>query len=258
MPVEFINLLERNYYIFLALFLRTLFLFFLFPIFAGTFFPPKVKIALSLILALVFTPLFIGKFSPPSSFMEFFLLIISDFFLIFLISLFFRMIISGLQLGGELVGLQMGFGISQTFDPLGGVSMPIISQFLYLMFILLFFTFDIHHYLIYFLVKSFYEIPPGGFLFKKGPFEFILSKSGLLFEIAIKILSPLLVFMLLINIILAIIGRLIPQINVLFVSFPLTLGIGLFFFGIMLVFIPRLFKIYFNDFVKFLAFLLKV
>lgn len=258
MPVEFINFLEKNFFVFLVIFLRTLFLLFLFPIFAAPFFPTKAKIALSLVFALTFTPLLTGKFNPPSSFIELFLFAISDLFLLFLVTFFFRIIVSGLQLGGELVGIQMGFGISQTFDPLGGVSMPIISQFLYLVFILLFFTFNIHHYLIYFLVKSFYEIPPGTFLFKKGLFEFLLKKSGLLFEIAIKILAPLLVFMFLINVVLAVIGRIIPQINVLFVSFPLTVGLGLLFFGIMLIFIPKLYKLYFEDFVKFLAILLKV
>lgn len=258
MPVEFIHFLEKNFYIFLLIFLRTLFLFFLFPIFAATFFPIKAKLAISLVLALTFTPLLVGKFNPPSSFIEFFLFAISDFYLLFLVSLFFRIIVSGLQLAGELVGIQMGFGISQTFDPLGGISMPIISQFLYLVFILLFFNFYIHHYLIYFLVKSFYEIPPGTFLFKKGFFELLLKKGSLLFELAIKILAPLLAFMFIINVILAVIGRFIPQINVLFVSFPLTVGLGLLFFGIMLLFIPKLFRLYFDDFVKFLAVILKV
>lgn len=217
----------------------------------------KVKIALSLVLALAFSPLFAGQLKLPTSLFELSLFVLSDLFLIFLVSLFFRIILSGLQLGGELVGIQMGFGISQTFDPLGGVSIPILSQFLYLLFLLLFFTFNIHHYLIYFLIKSFYVIPPGTFLFKEGLFEFLLKKSGFLFEIAIKILAPLLVFMFLINVILALIGRLIPQINVLFVSFPLTLGLGLLFFGLMLFFIPKLFKLYLEDFTKFLGLLLK-
>ncbi|MGC9140948.1 MAG: flagellar biosynthetic protein FliR [Caldimicrobium sp.] len=258
MSENLLTLLEKDFLLFFLIFLRILFLFFLFPIFTANFFPTKIKILMALIFALVLTPLFIGKFRTPSSFLELFFFILSDFFLIFTMVLFFRILLGGLQLGGELVGIQMGFGISQTFDPLGGVSMPILSQFLYLIFLLLFFSFNIHHYLIYFLVKSFYVIPPGTFIFKKGIFEILIKKSGLLFEIALKILAPLLVFMLLINIVLAVIGRLIPQINILFVSFPLTLGLGLLFFGIMLFFIPKLFKIYFEDFSKFLAILLKV
>jgi len=62
------------------------------------------------------------------------LILLSDFVLIFLISLIFRIILAGIQLGGELVGMQMGFGISQTIDPISGFSMPVISQFVYIIF----------------------------------------------------------------------------------------------------------------------------
>ncbi|BAU22751.1 hypothetical protein THC_0353 [Caldimicrobium thiodismutans] len=258
MTLTLIELLQREFFTFLLIFIRILLLWFLFPVFSTTFFPTKLRIALSMVLALAFTPLLSFKITPPQNFYEFLPYFLSDFLLIFVLSLFFRVILGGLQLGGELVGLQMGFGISQTFDPLGGVSMPIISQFIYLLLLLFFFTFDIHHHLIYFLIKSFYEIPPGSFYIKGDFVQFLLKKSGLIFDIAVRVLAPLLVFMLLINIILAIIGRLIPQINVLFVSFPLTLGLGLFFFGLMLFLIPKILNLYFNEFGKFMQIILKM
>lgn len=253
MTPELLNFLEKNFFLFLFIFFRFLFLFFLFPLFASPFFPSKVKIALALVLALSFTPFLSFKITPPQNLLTLLPMLFSDFFFIFLISLFFRFLLGGLQLGGELVGLQMGFGISQTFDPLGGVSMPILSQFIYLLFILFFFTFNLHHPLIYFIVKSFYEIPPGSFTYKSSLMEILLKKSALIFDIAIKVLTPLLVFMLLINIVLAIIGRIIPQINILFVSLPFTLGIGLFFFGLMLMLLPYFFKGVFNEFTNFLG-----
>lgn len=253
MTLELLSLLEKNFFLFLFIFFRFLFLFFLFPLFASSFFPSKVKIALSIILALSFTPFLGLKITPPQNLLTFISILFSDFLLIFFISLFFRFLLSGLQLGGELVGLQMGFGISQTFDPLGGVSMPILSQFIYLLFILFFFAFDLHHHLIYFIVRSFSDMPSGSLLYKSGMMKFLLKKSSLIFDIAIKVLAPLLVFMLLINIILAIIGRIIPQINVLFVSLPFTLGIGLIFFGLMLMFLPYFLKGLFKEFTQFLS-----
>lgn len=259
MTPTLVEVLQREFFTFLLIFIRILLLWFLFPVFSATFFPTKLRIALSMVLALAFTPLLSSfKITPPQSFYETIPYFLSDFLLIFVLSLFFRLILGGLQLGGELVGLQMGFGISQTFDPLGGVSMPIISQFIYLLLLLFFFTFDIHHHLIYFLVKSFYEIPPGTFFMQGDIVQILLKKSGLLFDIAVRVLAPLLVFMLLINIVLAIIGRLIPQINVLFVSFPLTLGLGLFFFGLMLFLIPKIFNLYFSEFSKFMQIILKM
>ncbi len=252
MSQEFLILLEKNFFLFLCIFLRFLLLFFLFPVFASTFFPTKIKIALSLVLALTFTPFIALKINPPQNMLSFLTLFFFDFCLLFLISLFFRFILSGLQLGGELVGLQMGLGISQTFDPVSGISMPILSQFIYLLFLLFFFTLDIHHPLISLVIKSFYEIPPNNVLFDEGFMRFFLKKSALIFDIAVKILAPLLVLMLLINIVLAVIGRIIPQINILFVSLPFTMGIGLFFFGLMLLIMPKIFRGLLSDFLKFI------
>lgn len=253
-----IYLLERELPLFLLIFLRTLFLLILFPIFAGNFFPTKGKIALSLVLALSLTPFLSSKVDVPRDFGQLFFLILSDFFLMFVIALFFRFIIGGLQLGGELVGLQMGFGISQTFDPISGVSMPVIAQFIYFIFIFFFFTLDVHHKLIYFLVKSFYELPPGILFKSKNIYMFLIKKSHLLFDIAVKFLAPLIVFMFLINVILGVVGRLLPQINVLFISFPLTIGLGLFFLGLMLLVVPKVIKQYFFQFGEFLISILRL
>lgn len=243
--------------IFLFLFLRTLIFLFLFPLFAVNFFPTKIKILFSIALSLAFTPFFSGKLNLPTSIHLLIPLIFVDFLIFFIVSYFYRLILGGLQLGGEVAGLQMGFGISQTFDPASGVAMPIIAQFLYLIFLLLFFTFDIHHYLIYFLIKSSFQVTIGEFTFGRELFEYLLKRGSLIFEVAIKMFSAVLVFLFLINIILAVIGRLLPQINVLFVSFPLTVGLGLFIFGVSLIFIPRIFTSYNKEFLKLLSFFLK-
>lgn len=257
MTTEWLLFLQRELILFFLVFLRSLLLFFTFPLFAGNFFPTKLKILISLVLALSLTPFLSGKVRVPNDLVALIPLFLSDFLLFFLISLFFRFLIGGLQLGGELVGLQMGFGISQTFDPSSGVSMPILAQFLYLVFILFFLSLDLHHHLLFFLVRSFSELPPGALVKESKIFSYLLKKSGLIFDIAVKVLAPLMVFMLLVNIVLAIIGRLLPQINILFVSFPLTLGLGLFFFGLVLFLLPRIFTTNLNQFSQFLQVLLR-
>lgn len=248
--MEILQILEKNIYIFFFIFYRTLLLFFLFPIFGVAFFPTQLKILVSLVLAFILTPIISFKLPPLNNIYNVMLILLSDFVLIFLISLIFRIILAGIQLGGELVGMQMGFGISQTIDPISGFSMPVISQFVYIIFLLLFFSFDFHHYLIYFLYESFDKIPPGSFSLKEGLALFIIKKSKLIFELSIKFLAPLLIFITLIYVSLAIIGRLIPQMNVIFVAFPLIVGLGILFFGFMLVVLPRIMHPCFTDYFK--------
>ncbi len=254
--MDLTQILEKNVFIFFFIFYRTLLLFFLFPVFGVTFFPTKLKILVSLVLAFILTPVLNFQL-PPLNDVNIIKIFVSDFLLIFLISLVFRIILAGIQLGGELVGIQMGFGISQTIDPMSGFSMPVISQFVYIIFLLLFFSFNFHHYLIYFLYESFEKIPPGSFLLKGNLGMFVVKKSKLIFELAIKFLAPLLVFMMLIYVSLAVIGRLIPQMNVIFVAFPLITGLGLLFFGLMLTVLPRIMYPSFADYFRTIFSLLR-
>lgn len=85
---------------------------------------------------------------------------------------------------------------------------------------------------------------------RQQPWAFGGKKSRLMFDLGIRFLAPLMVLMMLVYISLAIVGRLIPQINIMFVSFPLTIGIGLIFLGLMLILLPKImlpiFQNYFN------------
>ncbi len=255
--MELFNNLEQNLLLFFLVFYRILLLFLLFPIFSSTLFPTKIKILMTLIFALVLTPVIHFKVPQIVNLYQLILILLSDFIFIFLISLLFRIILAGIQVGGELVGYQMGFGITQTIDPLSGFSLPIISEFIYIIFLLLFFSFNFHHYLIYFIYQSFEKIPPGSFILNNNLGLFLIKKSKLIFELGIKFLAPLMVFMMLIYISLAVIGRLIPQMNVMFVSFPLTIGLGLIFFGLMLILLPKIIYPYFGDYFRSLNIILK-
>ena len=255
--MELTFFLEKKVLIFFFVFFRIMLLFFLFPLFSPTFFPRKLKILVSLVLALVLTPAVSFPLPEIKGIYDLIVVLSGEFLLIFVISLFFRFILGGIQLGGEMVGIQMGFGISQTIDPMSGFSLPVISQFVYIIFLLFFFAFNFHHYLIYFLYKSFIKIPPGSFMMSKSLAALVVKQSKMIFEISIKFLAPLLVFMLLIYVSLSIIGRLLPQINVLFVSFPLTIGLGLIFFGLMLCLLPRIIYPYYTKYFKLLVAILK-
>ncbi|NPA38937.1 MAG: hypothetical protein GXO57_00585 [Thermodesulfobacteria bacterium] len=254
--MDFTKFIETHVITFFFVFYRTILLFFLFPVFSGPFCPWQIKAILSLIFALAITPAIHFNVPHITSLYQLLLVMFSDFLLIFLVSLLFRFILAGLQVGGELVGYQMGFGISQTIDPISGFSLPIISQFVYLVFLLFFFSLNFHHYLLYFIWLSFKKLPPGSFLISGKLGLFVIKKSEMIFELGIKFLAPLMVFMMLLYVALGVIGRLIPQMNVLFVSFPLTIGLGLMFFGLMLVLLPKIIYPYFLDYFRSLALIL--
>ncbi len=253
MTTETLTYFFNNFFVYFFLFNRFLLLFFLFPLFSSTYFPNKIKIVLSLLLSFALTPAINVKLPYTLNLFSLIIFIFLDFIIFFFISLFFRFILTALQIGGEMIGLQMGLGITQTIDPIGGVSIPIISEFLFILFLLVFFTLDLHHYLIIFVYRSFDIFPLGFFVLKENFLLYFLKKSKIMFDLSVRILGPIMIIMYLIHIILAIIGRIIPQINILFVSFPLTLGIGLLLFGFTLFLLPKVFSgqlLLFKDFLN--------
>ncbi len=204
------------------------------PIFGSRMVPFSVKAATSLILALILTPLALSKAQAPERVFEFFSVAISEALLGLSLAFFVRLIFAGIQFGGQLLGFQMGFGVANVLDPATGVQAPVLSQLAYLVALLLFLFFDMHHFFLLGLGESLKTLPVGTLSLKGRLFEFLALKGEVIFRLGLKVLAPALAILLLIQIALGIVSRFVPQINVMIVSFPLTIGVGLFFFGLTL------------------------
>ncbi len=203
------------------------------PLF-GWIIPLPIKASLILIISLIFTPLVATKVTLPTNVWEFVLRLIPEALLGMSLGLLVRIIFAGVQLGGQLVGFQMGFGVAQVIDPMTGAEAPVLSQMAYLVAILLFLVFDIHHYFLLVLGESLNKFPPGTLKIPSMLFVVLVKNGTELFRLALKLLAPVMAILLLIQIALGMLSRFVPQINVMIVSFPLTIGVGLFFFGLTL------------------------
>lgn len=86
--MELLSFIEKNFIVFLALFYRFSLLFFLFPVFGVPYLPTKLKILLSLILALSLLPIVKIKTLHEFEIYNIVMIFILDFVLIFIICLF--------------------------------------------------------------------------------------------------------------------------------------------------------------------------
>jgi len=97
---------------------------------------------------------------------------IASIIIAILSEILFGMVIGiGLQLAynvityaGGIISFMMGFSMATAIDPQNGVSMPIVSQFLSLLGLMILFALDLHHWLIIYIYQSLQFIPLGGFL----------------------------------------------------------------------------------------------
>jgi flagellar biosynthetic protein FliR len=162
-----------------------------------------------------------------------------------------QLIFTAVQLAGSIVGFQMGFAIVNVMDPATQSQVSITAQFQNILALLIFLTIDGHHWLITACAGSYDIIPVLGFHPSAGLVEMMIDLTKNVFVAAIKLASPIIASLFILNVALGLIARTVPQMNVFIVGFPLQISIGLFLLGastpIFLLLFRQWFTQLFND-----------
>ena len=218
--LDFVNLLILVFFRIAALLLAL-------PFFNTNYLPANVK--LLLILAISF---FVAQFVPIKynvqdlTLFAFVLMLLKEIVLGFAIGLLVNIFIAAFSYAAEIISFFMGFTIMNVFDPTFG-QVSILSRLFILLFYLLFFVTDAYHFFLTSIVQSFSWFPVMQTDIPQGFFAYILDKSALIFLLAFKLAFPFALIVYLINLALALVNRLIPQINVFIVGLPLQVFVGI-------------------------------
>ena len=142
-------------------------------------------------------------------------------------------------LAGRIMDIQLGFGVASLIDPANRTPSPLLGTVLNLIAVALFFAVDGHHLLIRGLAFSFEHLPPGTLIsqFDAGA---VAAQFGGMFVYAVALAAPVLFVILLIDVVLAVIARSMPQVNVFIVSLPLKIFVGLTMLAISLRYVAPL------------------
>ena len=196
------------------------------PVLSGQTVPAKVKTALVLGLGVVLAPVI---HLPPVPVDPWMLAagLAGEMAIGLTIGLAVRLFFSALELAGELVGVQMGFGVMQLFDPATSHQTSIIGHLFTLLASLVFLSLNAHMLIVATIVSSYDAIPAFGAGLPSELGEEVVHLSRQMFVIGLKLAAPVLVMILVINVLLAILGRAVSQINVFVLSFPVTIAGGL-------------------------------
>ncbi|MDD3579432.1 MAG: flagellar biosynthetic protein FliR [Desulfobacca sp.] len=228
--------LLANFQSFVLVLMRvSVFLFFL-PIWNSRMIPTTIKVGTILVISLLLTPVVQGYLpSFPASIWAGGGILFTELMLGLTFSLIVSFVFEGIKMAGGLVGIQMGFGMVTLIDPQAGGQTPLLADFLYLAALVLFLIINGHHLILRALVDSFVQIPMGAQLdgFLKLP-QAIIHLGSQMFVLAVKLLAPIMVALFLIQVALGLVAKTVPQVQILFISFPLTIGLGLLFLSITL------------------------
>jgi flagellar biosynthetic protein FliR len=135
----------------------------------------------------------------------------------------------GISFAGHLIGYDMGLMMAEVMNPLQEANNNVVGEVIYYISMMIFILINGHHYIISAIVASFSVIPISRNTVTLPVIQMIVKYSFAVFTIAIKIASPLLVSFFLIHIAEGIISRVIPNIQVFFVTQPAKIGLGFIF-----------------------------
>lgn len=198
------------------------------PLFGEGTIPVQVRVGLAFILSLVFVPVIATPNLPrnPAG-PEIVLIMLAEVAVGVLIGATARLLMAGITMAGEIAGFQMGLAVANVFDPTSNTQVSLIGQFKSNLALLLLVAMDGHHIFIRALVTSYRAVPAGGLGLSDGMFYHFTAMAGNLFLVGLQIGAPLIVSLLAANFAIGLIGRSVPQINIIVVGFPFTIAMGL-------------------------------
>ncbi|MDK9716759.1 MAG: flagellar biosynthetic protein FliR [Trichlorobacter sp.] len=206
------------------------------PLFGGRRLPARIKIVVVLSVTLVCFPIL--KIVPPPIPGDAFtlgLLVMREMLIGLTLAFITQIIFAAVEFSGQIIGLQMGFSISSVIDPSMGNQMQIMSVMQSLLATLFFLSLNIHHVFIHAIVDSFTVIPLGGWTMSESLIHFLVNATSNVFILGIRLAAPVMVTLLLTSVVLGIMARAFPQMNVFMVSFPLNIGLGFMVLGMTLL-----------------------
>lgn len=221
-------------YLFL-IFLRVSSLFVLSP-FLGRNVPRFIKVILSIMLSYII----IGVFPPQrdlsfDSTIEYVIACIKEISCGLIFGIIGNIFFSAVYTAGQLIDLQLGFSFAQIYDMQANVHAPLSGNLLYIILTLVFFLVDGHHTIFTIIYNTFSKIPPGAVSFNLQMVHVLTEAFVMAFALSLKIAMPILAISLVVEAILGIIMRAVPQLNFFVIGFPVKIFIGLF---TLLAFIP--------------------
>ncbi|MBC8588341.1 flagellar biosynthetic protein FliR [Tissierellaceae bacterium BX21] len=181
--------------------------------------PNTFKIGFAISLTLIINSI-IPKIDVIDNMFLFLLLNIKETILGLALGFVTNLIFSAAEIAGNLVDFQVGFSMASVYDPSVGTTAANYGKMYYWISISVFFLLDMHHKVITALVKSFDYIPLNTVSFNNYNAKAIVSLFSEVFELALNLAIPIIIVVLVTDIILGIISKTVPQINVLMLGMP--------------------------------------
>jgi len=220
------------------------------PMFSNTNIPRKVKAGTAFFLSLVVMNLVDYSAVSYNGMLGYSIILAKEAITGLLIGLGSGICLYILNFSGHLVDMEIGFAMAMEMDPTTQVQTTITATLFTAMFMLIFVATDMHYFLIDTMIDSYELIPIGGSQVTPFLQQIYMDYMVDYFVIGFRIILPIFCCTLVVNVVLGILAKVAPQMNMFVIGMQLKIFVGLAVLFIMVSFLPGITDFIFDEMQK--------
>jgi flagellar biosynthesis protein FliR len=193
------------------------------PVWGSRMMPMRVRAFLAIGLSgIIAPPLWGAPIEDPDNLLNLLVLMGTEFAVGLAIGLAVTIYFAGLQLAGQVMGQMTGMSLADVVSPTFDTSVPVFSEFLHVLMLSIFVVTGGHQSVLDALFESFHQLAPGHAQFAPSVLDALTEVTSRSFLLGLRIAAPMMVSLLLAILIMGLISRTLPQLNVLAVGFSVN------------------------------------
>jgi flagellar biosynthesis protein FliR len=195
------------------------------PFFGSDVLPPSIKAIFTMVLTAV-----LYGVAPipqiPLTATSWIHVVASEAFIGLMMGLSVQLVFEGVQVAGQLTGMQLGFSLASLIDPMTNIDTPVLSVFYQMFALLIFLQLNVHHWLLKMLVKSFEYVPVGTGVATLPAANELFRVAAAMWLIGVQMAAPIVLATILVDVTVGFVSKASPQLPAMFIGISVKNFIG--------------------------------
>ena len=197
------------------------------PLFGSQSIPMRIRVSAALVISVALGPVLMPSSAPDIFAHGAVAHVFAELLIGISMGFFVQLAFASLYMAGEMVATTMGLSMAQVTDPVNGAQVPVLGQLFFMLGMLIFLALNGHLALLAMLVKSFQALPVAGEGLHTNDLMLLVRWGSEMFAAAVRVALPAVTALLAINVMLGVITRSSPQLNLFSFGLPITTCLGL-------------------------------
>lgn len=224
------------------------------PFFNNSSFPMQVRLYFAMVVSILLFYIIPGEsafISASDGVIAIFVAIIAEALVGMAMGIVGQLVFAGFEMAGTLISYNTGLSFAVMMDSSTNKQNSIVANIMGMIAIIIFLSIDGDKIYLTAIAKS-YQIVPAVDHNVHLAGTYMLEVATYLFVLGVQLTAPFMMAIFLLDVSLAIFGRIMPQANLMFIALPVKMGVGVSVFILILPYLPTAFDVIFQNLFFFL------